>query len=150
MDRVATIDDRISVLTYPPEADDLKELANAGFKTVINLRSAGEGGEVLSPDAEAIESRGLGLQYLHFPLSPADLTHASAKELARELEKLPVPAAIHCASGRRASLMGLASWAQQVDCSDAATAAKRGREAGLQVSEADLSPLIKGAGTAAK
>lgn len=83
MDRVATIDDQISVLTYPPEADDLKELANTGFKTIVNLRSAGENGEVLSPDAEAIESRDLGLNYLHFPLSPTDLTHASAKELAR-------------------------------------------------------------------
>lgn len=150
MDRVATIDDQISVLTYPPEADDLKELANTGFKTIVNLRSAGENGEVLSPDAEAIESRDLGLNYLHFPLSPTDLTHASAKELARALGKLPGPTAIHCASGRRASLMGLASWAQQVNCRDAATAAERGREAGLQVSETDLSPMFNGAGASVK
>ena len=70
---------------------------------------------------------------------------AHIKDLAAQLERLPNPVAIHCASGRRASLMGLVSWAQRTDW-DAAKAAERGREAGLEISEADLSPLINAIG----
>lgn len=43
--------------------------------------------------------------------------------------------------------MGLASWAQRTG-GDAARAAARGRQSGLEVSEADLSPLIDASGDA--
>jgi uncharacterized protein (TIGR01244 family) len=138
----AKIDDNFSVLTFPPEAKDIQDLADAGFKTVVNLRQAGEQGEKLSPQAEAEEARESGLEYLHYPVSPPDLTAANAKEFAARLEQLPSPVAIHCASGRRASLMGLASWAQQNGC-DAAAAAERGQESGLNISKSDLSPLLE-------
>ena len=137
----ATIDNTLSVLTSPPAPQDMQNLADAGFKTVVNLRQAGEQGEKLSPQAEAEEAREAGLEYLHFPMSPPDLTAAKAKDLALRLEQLPGPVAIHCASGRRASLMGLASWARQNNC-DASAAADRGRESGLAISEADLSPML--------
>ena len=135
------IDDSISVLRFPPETGDLQRLADAGFKAVVNLRQAGEQGEKLRPQAEGEEARESGLDYLHFPLSPPDLTAASAREFAAALEQLPKPVAIHCASGRRAGLMGLAAWAQQTDC-DAAEAAERAQEVELEISEADLSPLL--------
>lgn len=137
----ADIDNSFSILTFAPEADDLPRLADAGFKTIVNLRQAGEQGEKLNPQAESEEARESGLESLHYPISPSDLTASSVKALAAELERLPSPVAIHCASGRRASLLGLALWAQQNDC-DAAKAAERGREAGLEISEADLSPLL--------
>ena len=140
MDR-AKIDDDLSLLKFPPAADDLQSLADAGFKSIVNFRQAGEQGEKLSPQAEAEEARENGLEYLHYPVSPPDLTAENAKDFATRIEQLPGPVAIHCASGRRASLMGLASWALQND-GDAATAAKRGRECGLEVSEGDLLPLL--------
>lgn len=140
MDR-AKIDDDLSLLKFPPAADDLQSLADAGFKSIVNLRQAGEQGEKLSPQAEAEEARENGLEYFHYPVSPPDLTAENAKDFATRIEQLPGPVAIHCASGRRASLMGLASWALQND-GDAATAAKRGRECGLEVSEGDLLPLL--------
>ncbi len=144
MDR-AFIDESLPVLTFPPEAHDLQRLADAGFKSIVNLGQAGEQGEKLSPQAEADEARESGLEYLHYPISPPDLTAASAKDLAAQLERLPNPVAIHCASGRRSSLMGLVSWAQRTDW-DAAKAAERGREADLEIREADLLPMINAIG----
>ncbi|MBL4718987.1 MAG: phosphatase, partial [Erythrobacter sp.] len=73
MDRVK-IDNDLSVLNFPPEAHDMQNLAEAGFKTVVNLRQAGEQGEKLSPQTEAEEVREAGLEYLHYPVSPPDLT----------------------------------------------------------------------------
>ncbi|MEO9825409.1 MAG: sulfur transferase domain-containing protein [Paracoccaceae bacterium] len=140
MDR-AQIDENLSLLTFPPAADDLQTLADDGFKSIVNLRQAGEQGEKLSPQAEAEEARENGLDYLHYPVSPPDLTAENAKDFATRLVQLPRPVAIHCASGRRASLMGLASWALQNE-GDAATAAKRGRDAGLEISEGGLLPLL--------
>ena len=52
MDRVK-IDNDLSVLNFPHEAHDMQNLAEAGFKTVVNLRQAGEQGEKLSPQTEA-------------------------------------------------------------------------------------------------
>ena len=144
MDGISTIDDRISVLTFPPNAADIEKLAEAGFKSVINLRNVGENGEVLSPDAEAGEVQQRGMQYLHYPMAPSDLTSDCAQELTKKLEELPGPVAIHCASGRRAGLMGLSTWAN-ANAQDAATAAEQGRDAGLQLGEADLAPLINDA-----
>ena len=147
MDRMQ-IDENLSLLTFPPAAQDLQSLADAGFKSIVNLREAGEQGEKLSPQAEAEEARENGLEYLHYPVSPPDLTAETAKDFATKLEQLPGPVAIHCASGRRASLIGLASWALQND-RDAATAAKRGRESGLEISEGDLSPILDPSGAGA-
>ena len=140
MDRVK-IDNDLSVLKFPPEAHDMQNLAEAGFKAVVNLRQPGEQGEKLSPQTEAEEVREAGLEYLHYPVSPPDLTAAKAKGLAVRLEQLPGPVAIHCASGRRASLMALVSWAHQHNCG-ASAAADRGRESGLDISEAELSPML--------
>lgn len=96
----ADIDNSFSILTFAPEADDLPRLADAGFKTIVNLRQAGEQGEKLNPQAESEEARESGLESLHYPISPSDLTASSVKALAAELERLPSPVAIHCASGR--------------------------------------------------
>jgi uncharacterized protein (TIGR01244 family) len=145
----ADIDNSFSILMFAPEADDLLRLADDGFKTIVSLRHAGEQGEKLNPQEESEEARESGLEFLHYPMSPSDLTASSVKELAAELGRLPGPVAIHCASGRRASLMGLAMWAQQKDC-DAAEAAERGREAGLEISETDLSPLLGASGADAR
>ncbi|WP_431470171.1 beta-lactamase hydrolase domain-containing protein [Sphingosinithalassobacter sp. LHW66-3] len=145
----AQIEDNLSLLTFPPAAHDLQSLADAGFKSIVNLRQAGEQGEKLSPQAEAEEARESGLEYLHYPVSPRDLTAENAKDFTARLEQLPAPVAIHCAGGRRASLMGLASWALQ-NGRDAATAAKRGRDFGLEISEDDLSPLLDVSGADAR
>lgn len=145
----AKIDDSITVLRFAPEADDLQCLAAAGVKAVVNLRQAGEQGEKLSPQAEAEEAHASGLKYLHCPVSPADLTAVTTRYFAAKPGELPGPVAIHCASGRRASLKGLASWAQRTG-GDAAKAAERGRQSGLEVSEADLSPLLDASGADAR
>lgn len=141
MNGVVNLDDRISILRRAPDAADLDELSRAGFGSVVNLRTAGEREQVLSPGEEAEAAEERGLAYLGFPVTPADLDSRTASIISKELEKLPGPVIVHCASGRRAALIALSHWARLHDA-DAREAADRAQAAGLNISEADLEPLI--------
>ncbi|OZA91432.1 MAG: hypothetical protein B7X57_10275 [Erythrobacter sp. 34-65-8] len=143
----AKIDDTITVLRFAPEADDLQRLAAAGVKAVVNLRQAGEEGEKAESASRSRRSarERPGVPPLSGFTGRFDARHREG--LRGQAWRLAGPVAIHCASGRRASLMGLASWAQRTG-GDAARAAARGRQSGLEVSEADLSPLIDASGDA--
>lgn len=141
MDGLIELDDELSILTRPPNEADLKKLSAKGIRSVVNLRAAGESGEVLAPEAEGKEARRNGLSYLSFPVAPPDLNSPAASKISAQLEELPHPVVIHCASGKRASLMALSHWARRHDAS-ARDAAARGEAAGLKVSETDLQSLI--------
>ena len=55
------INDGLSVDTGQPTREELERLAQAGFKTVVNLRMAGEPNQPLSPEAEGDVARQAGL-----------------------------------------------------------------------------------------
>ena len=141
MDGLIRLDDKVHVLTRAPNEADLKELSSGGMRSVVNLRAPGETGEVLAPGTEGEEAERNGLSYRNFPVTPSDLNAKTASSISAELEQLPGPVAIHCASGKRASLMALSHWARQHRAS-AREAAAKAEAAGLEVSEADLQPLI--------
>jgi uncharacterized protein (TIGR01244 family) len=89
---------------------ELEAAAQAGFKSVLNLRSPTEEG-FLEEEAQIAES--LGLSYVNAPLTPATADEAQLVEIAAELDKLPKPTLVHCAGGFRASAVALLSIAQQ-------------------------------------
>ena len=66
------IDDGLSVDTGQPTREELERLAQDGFKTVVNLRTAGEQNQPLSPEAEGEVARKAGLDYLHIPVVSTD------------------------------------------------------------------------------
>ena len=143
MEGAVNLDDQVSILRRAPDLADLDALSRAGFGTVVNLRAAGEGEQVLSPEEEAEEAKERGLSYLSCPVTPADLDSRTASMISKELQKLPAPVIVHCASGRRAALIALSHWARLHDA-DAREVADRAQAAGLNISEADLEPLIAG------
>lgn len=66
-DRVQ-INDEITVGAQPSEAE-LKAMADAGTKSVINLRTDDEPMQRLSPEAEGRAAEEFGLHYVHIPVS---------------------------------------------------------------------------------
>lgn len=87
-----------------PTPETLKQLADAGFKSVVNLRSTDESGVLVDEQQQA---EALNLEYRQVQLKPtvadADLT---AKVLT-ELEALPTPVYLHCGAGARANALAL-------------------------------------------
>lgn len=136
------VDDNLSVLTRAPDGPDLREMSGNRFQSIVNLRTAGEKGEVLAPEAEGEDARRPGLSYLSHPVTPDELNSDIALSISAEMEKLPGPVVVHCASGRRASLIALSHWARQNNAS-AKEAASKAKSAGLSINEADLEPLLE-------
>uniref|UniRef100_B8HKW7 Beta-lactamase hydrolase-like protein phosphatase-like domain-containing protein n=1 Tax=Cyanothece sp. (strain PCC 7425 / ATCC 29141) TaxID=395961 RepID=B8HKW7_CYAP4 len=93
-----------------PTPEQIKQLAEQGYKAVVNLRSQDEVG-VLADEQQQAEA--VGLEYVNVQLNPgvadADLT---AKVLT-ELEELPTPIYFHCGAGARASALALIALATQ-------------------------------------
>lgn len=141
MQKIATVDDSLSVLTYAPDEDALKAISDEGFATLVNLREEGENGQILSPGEEGEKAAAQGLQYLHFPVAPAQIGPTAARGLADRFDGLPKPVAIHCASGKRAGLVGIAALALSRG-EDSAWAASKAQAAGLDVDEGALARLM--------
>ena len=83
--------------------DQIPEAAAAGFKTIINNRPDGEGGaEQPSSDELRQAAEANGLQYVHIPVVPGQLTYAQVDELVELLPSLPTPILGFCKLGTRA------------------------------------------------
>ena len=79
-----------------------EHVANAGVRTVINLRPKGE----LGIRDEAAEVRAAGLNYVEIPIhGPAQLTLANADRLWAAMKASPGGVLVHCSSGNRAAAL---------------------------------------------
>lgn len=126
---VKRINDDFSVAGQVTPAE-LEAAAQAGFKSVLNLRSLGEEG-FLKTEPEITES--LGLSYASIPLTPATADETQLAAIVAELDKLPKPTLVHCAAGLRASAVALLSIAQQEGLT-AEQAIARAQAAGFDLS----------------
>jgi uncharacterized protein (TIGR01244 family) len=87
-------------------AEAIPEIKRLGFKTIVNLRQASEGG--LSPEAEEAAVKAAGLRYYHVPMSAQNpAPSAAAKFLDAITAEGSEPAFIHCSGGGRAAAMWL-------------------------------------------
>jgi uncharacterized protein (TIGR01244 family) len=98
-----------------------------GFKTVLNLRPAGEGGP---PDEPAlVESQ--GLRYVSVPVTAATLTAADVLAVEKILDDPAAgPVLFHCASSNRVGGLWALVQARKGKSLDEALAA--GRDAGMR------------------
>ena len=80
-----------------PGADDMRRLAEAGYRVVVDLREPSE------PRGfnEEIAVREAGMEYLNLPVDgpPSDETFESLRRVLRDPEKRP--ALVHCGSANR-------------------------------------------------
>jgi len=86
-----------------PTREQLQAAAEAGVKTVVNMRTLGEEGAW--DEREFVE--GLGMRFEHIPVAgPPGITPENARLLAAITDDEQThPLMVHCASGRRISAL---------------------------------------------
>ena len=108
-----------------PSLEQLEALRDAGYTTVINLRTEGEDG------TGAAEVEGLGMAYVPLPIAGADgLTRDEAIAFAAALDEAEGPIAVHCGSGNRVGAL-FARKCFYVDGMNSEEALEFGRETGM-------------------
>lgn len=82
----------------------MSEVAQAGFRSVINNRPDFEGGAE-QPTSQALEAaaQAAGLQYAFVPVVPGQHTPEDVQRMAQLLDSLPRPILLFCRSGARSS-----------------------------------------------
>jgi protein tyrosine phosphatase (PTP) superfamily phosphohydrolase (DUF442 family) len=107
--------DRTFAVGDSPTAEELRELARQGFRSVVDLRDRTDG--PLSPLQEAALAARLGLQYLNFPVHGKRRRRQEFDAFRRWSRDLPGPIFVHDDTGRRSMVFGLIEWAlrQKVD-----------------------------------
>ncbi|MBD2593916.1 hypothetical protein H6G74_06180 [Nostoc spongiaeforme FACHB-130] len=84
--------------------DQLKQLAEEGCQSVINLRSPDE---TSSLDNEKEKVEFLGLQYINFPTNLGEINHQAALDIFQVINKSPKPTLIHCDDSIRSAAIVL-------------------------------------------
>jgi uncharacterized protein (TIGR01244 family) len=77
-------------------AGAVKELAEKGFATVIDLRTENEG---IAEEKKNVESA--GMNYINIPVTGAGINHKQLAAFTKAIENTQVPILVHCASGNR-------------------------------------------------
>jgi uncharacterized protein (TIGR01244 family) len=86
------------------DSSHLAQIAQQGYKSVINNRPDGEGGPNQPSNASIqAEAERLGLTYVYLPVIPGAFTQAEVQEMARLLKTLPGPILAFCRSGARST-----------------------------------------------
>jgi uncharacterized protein (TIGR01244 family) len=119
-----------------PAAGDWSALADAGVRTVVNLRSAAE----MKDRDEKAEVAAAGMRYVEIPIDGAGAINAeSANKLSAILSE-GAPVLVHCASANRAG--GLLAVAMAQQGMPAEQALELGRSAGMKSTEARAREVI--------
>ncbi|MGP1384824.1 MAG: beta-lactamase hydrolase domain-containing protein [Thainema sp.] len=104
MKHVKPINDQLAIADNQPDAAELQRAAEAGFQSVMNLRSHNESGVL---DDEAQQAEVAGLAYVNIPVKPDAISDEQVEQLMQQIDELPKPALIHCKSGVRSGLIAL-------------------------------------------
>lgn len=119
-----------------PSTEQLRELAEAGFTTVINLRTEAE---MSFDEGELVES--LGMTYHSIPVGGAgDVTANAARQLDGYLAAASGPVLVHCASSNRVG--ALFAVREHLAGADKETAVSKGKKAGLTTLEGRAREVI--------
>lgn len=136
MENVKRIDGQLSVMLAQPTAGQLRQAAQEGFKSVINLRSPDEEG-ALSDERQQAEAA--GLSYINIPVKPEALSDDLADQVLQRIDQAPKPTLVHCKTGLRSAALALMYTATQTGLS-AAEAMEKGRQLGFNC---DAMPRMK-------
>jgi uncharacterized protein (TIGR01244 family) len=120
-----------------PEANAWKPLAEAGIKTVINLRPENE----LPGRNEAQEVKDANLTYINLPVEgPASLNKALTDQLWQVLNGAEGGVLVHCGTGNRcgAMLALTEAWFRQHNTEDAIAFGKQAGLTGMEPVVRDL------------
>lgn len=136
MDFARTISPDLAVATCQLSPEQIQQAAEAGYKSVLNLRSPQEDGTLADEQAQA---EAAGLSYVNIPVKPSDINAELTDQVMQALDDLPKPVLTHCKTGVRAGSMALMYQATRTGM-DAETAFATSKENGF---DWDAHPQIK-------
>ncbi len=84
--------------------EQLQEAAQEGFKSVLNVRAPDEEGFLANEEQLAGQA---GLVYKNIPVTKEAINDELTTRVLAEIDALPKPALIHCATGMRSGAMAL-------------------------------------------
>jgi len=85
-------------------SDQLQQLADDGYKSILNLRSPEEHNSL---ENEQQEVELLGLQYINFPTNIEEINHQVALNIFQIINQLSKPTVIHCDDSIRSAAIVL-------------------------------------------
>jgi uncharacterized protein (TIGR01244 family) len=118
-----------------PTEDDLARLKSEGYVGVVNLRTAGEPEQPLSPTAEAESVRAMGMDYLHYGVGGAPLSEQGVTAVCDFVDRhtqAGQKVMVHCRKGGRAVALVLLQQARANQWKPEEVIA-RGKAMGLEV-----------------
>lgn len=83
-------------------AQDFAEIVDAGIRSVVCLRTDGEGADQPSFTEIGAAAQDAGLEVRYLPVKPGIVTDAQAETFAGIVDSLPKPTLGYCRSGTRA------------------------------------------------
>ncbi len=102
MQDTVQINDRFTIAKFAPEADQIRQAAEEGFKSLINMQTDDEEKKLkMKPDEERQKAEDAGLTFLHHPVDGEKLSEDLVNDFRRKATDLPAPVLVHCASGKR-------------------------------------------------
>ncbi|NHB58800.1 TIGR01244 family phosphatase [Acinetobacter sp. 194] len=97
--------------------EQLTQVAEKGFKSVINNRPDMEGGPEQPTSAQIEEAaRALGIDYVYQPVVAGQITEVDVRAFANHFNELPKPVLMFCRTGNRSN--NLYQIAKQMDLLD--------------------------------
>lgn len=93
-------------VTSQVAAQDMGEIAEQGYKSVVCNRPDGEGGPD-QPTHEQVEraAREHGIQFAYVPVVPGKITEDDVAKFKQALAALPGPVLAYCRTGNRSSTL---------------------------------------------
>ncbi len=135
------INEQVTVGAQPSE-DQLQQLSQEGFKSVVNFRTEGEEEQPLSPQAEGVKVKAAGLKYLHVPVSMKSMGPELVDQFREKFSDLPKPVFAHCKSGKRAGAMVMIHTAIEQDMTGDQTLQKA-KEMGFECEQPELEQFVR-------
>lgn len=112
MERKIKISDEVTVGAQPAE-EEIEQLREAGFRSVVNLRTDNEDDQPMSPAEEGERVRAEGMNYLHIPVSMDRMSEEKVDRFRDQFMALPSPVFVHCKSGMRSGAFAIMHMASE-------------------------------------
>lgn len=85
--------------------EDVKAIAAAGYRTIMNNRPDGEAPDQTPSAAIEAEARALGLGFIHLPVVSGAITRENIEDFGRALAEAEGPILAYCRTGTRCTNM---------------------------------------------
>jgi uncharacterized protein (TIGR01244 family) len=143
MQDTVQINDRFTIAKFAPEADQIRQAAQEGFKSLINMQTDDEDKKLkMKPREERQKANEAGLTFLHHPVDGEKLSEDLVDDFRRKATDLPAPVLVHCASGKRSGAFVM----MHIGCEQGMSGEeviKKAEEMGFECDTPELEDFVK-------